>query len=310
MVASRTWYVTSFYRFLPIEAAELSGLQAQIKQWMLDRSLLGLVLVATEGVNGTVAGDESAIEDFKRFISGLVQIEDIRFKDSASTVPPFHRVSVDIREEIVGLKRPDFVPKSTEDHHLSPSEWHQAMESDDPKLVIDTRNRYETMAGKFKGAIDPNMKTFAEWGSYLEKADLPAELPIYIYCTGGIRCEKAILEMRSRGFDKVYQLRDGILGYLAEYPDGHYEGDCYVFDDRVAVDKNLLPSGRIGICPGCGLTSSIKKQCVRCQSDYFVCSDCEPAWDPVCSKACKDLYGRHGTKLTSRGGDRRKVSKS
>ena len=264
---------------------------------MTENDLMGLVLFAEEGTNGTVAGGEVAIEAFKTFICGLVETEDIRFKNSISEVPPFHRVSVDIRREIVGLKRPDISPDTTQNHHLSPSEWHEAMVNEQPKLVIDTRNRYETMAGKFKGAIDPDMNHFSDWGTYLDSADLPKDVPVYMYCTGGIRCEKALIEMRSRGFDQVYQLRDGILGYLAEFPNGEFEGDCFVFDDRVALDKNLKPSGRIGICPGCGMPSEVKKTCDRCDAHYFVCTQCEAKWGPVCSKQCRDLWRRHGLKV-------------
>jgi len=289
-----TWYVTSFYRFIPLEAALLPELQALTKQRMAEGSLLGLVLLAAEGVNGTVAGTEAAIAGFKQFIKDLIHTGDIRFKDSTSEIAPFHRLSVDIRSEIVGMKRPDLVPPSTEDHHLSPKEWHEAMASDSPKIVIDTRNRYETLAGKFKDAIDPKLKTFSDWGEYLESTEVPADVPVYIYCTGGIRCEKAILEMHSKGFGTVYQLRDGILGYLKEYPNGFYEGDCFVFDDRVALDQELQPSGRYGICPGCGLTSSSKRTCERCGAPYVVCADCEASWDPVCSKTCRDLWRRHG----------------
>jgi UPF0176 protein len=256
--------------------------------------MTGLVLFAEEGINGTVSGTAAHVADFKRFICDLAGEDDIRFKDSVSEVPPFHRLTVDVRSEIVGMKRPDLSPDTTEDHHLSPTEWHEALTSPGPKLVIDTRNRYETTVGKFKDAIDPDLKTFSEWGAYLEKAEIPKDVPVYIYCTGGIRCEKAILEMRSRGLENVFQLRDGILGYLQEYPDGLFDGDCFVFDDRVALDHDLRPSGRFGICPGCGLTASKGLVCQRCAGAYFVCDACEGDWGPVCSKKCRDLWQRHG----------------
>jgi len=291
------WRVTAFYRFIPIDRNRLSELQRQIKEWMSANAVLGLVLVSEEGVNGTVAGGDEEIEAFRGFVRSVIGTEDIRFKDSFSEIPPFHRVSVDIRKEIVGLKRPDLVPESTEDHHLTPAEWHEAMASTTPKLVIDTRNRYETLVGKFAGAIDPDIKNFSEWGAYLDSAEIPSDIPVYIYCTGGIRCEKAILEMHQRGLDKVYQLRDGILGYLAEYPDGFYEGECFVFDDRVAVNRELKPTERFGICPGCGLTSETKRSCERCGTGYYVCTACEQTWEPVCSKECRDLWRRHGPKV-------------
>lgn len=286
--------VTSFYRFVPLGDERLGEIRSELKAWMAGHAVLGLVVLANEGINGTVAGEPANIGEFKVFVGGLLGLNDLRFKDSTCEEPPFHRVSVDIRSEIVGMKRPDLVPDSVENSHLSPREWHEILASDQPKVVIDTRNRYETLAGKFKGAVDPGLSHFSEWGKYLDSAEIPEDVPVLIYCTGGIRCEKAILELRRRGRENVYQLRDGILGYLAEYPDGFYEGDCFVFDDRVAVDRNLQPSGRYGICPGCGLTSDAKQTCGWCGADFFLCAECEVSWEGGCSKTCRDRIRRHG----------------
>lgn len=287
------WFVTCFYRFTPLSEPRIEEVREALKDWMEANGVLGLVLVAPEGVNGTVAGGEAVIAAFKAFVRELVGLDDFPFKDSQSERPPFHRVSVDRRREIVGMKRPDLVPESLEDHHLSPKEWHEWLESGRPALVVDTRNAYETRVGKFKGAIDPELKNFSDWGAYLDKGELPTDLPVLIYCTGGIRCEKAILEMRGRGFEQVYQLRDGILGYLAEYPEGHYEGECFVFDQRVAVDKDLKPTERFGVCPACGLPASEKFECIRCGEEYYRCPTCAERWShPVCSKPCLDRYTR------------------
>jgi len=285
------WNVTSFYRFLQVDPSRVLGLREELFGWLSSRHLLGLVLVAPEGVNGTIAGSAAPIEEFKGYVQELFGADDIRFKDSVSGVRPFRRLTVDAREEIVGLKRPDLVPVKTEDHHLSPSEWHEWMRSDREKLVIDTRNTYETMAGKFKGAIDPGLKTFTDWKSYLDTAELPKDVPVLMYCTGGIRCEKAILEMRSRGFNEIYQLRDGILGYLEEFPDGEFEGECFVFDDRVTVGGDLKPTGNFGICPGCGLTASEVFVCEVCSKEFFHCVACTGKGRPsVCCKTCLDRW--------------------
>lgn len=265
---------------------------------MAENGVLGLVVLAPEGVNGTVGGAADAIGRFKEVVGEMFGLGDIRFKDSSCEAPPFRRISVDIRSEIVGMKRPDLVPERVEQDHLSPKEWHQILASDEPKVVIDTRNKYEVAAGRFRGAIDPELTSFSQWGSYLDSSEIPKDAPVLIYCTGGIRCEKAILEMRLRGFDRVFQLRDGILGYLAEYPNGFYEGDCFVFDDRVALDQNLEPSGRYGICPGCGLTSSEKRTCGWCEAEYFLCAACEEGWEGGCSKTCLDRIRRHGARRT------------
>ena len=290
----REWTVTSFYRFIPIAEGRIAGIQSALDACMKENRLLGLVLIANEGINGSVAGEPEAVEVFKRTACAEIGTTDVRFKDSVSTVRPFRDQRVERRAEIVGLKRPDLAPESPENNHLSPAEWHEFLNSGQPKVLIDTRNSYETRAGKFKGAIDPGLKQFSDWEDYLDNADLPKDTPVLIYCTGGIRCEKAILAMHDRGFDKVYQLRDGILGYLAEYPEGHYEGECFVFDNRVTVGPNLQPTGNYGICPGCGLTAEKVATCVRCGKSYFICEECEPNRGPVCSKPCLDHWQRHG----------------
>lgn len=273
------WQITSFYKFTPL--ANLASVKSQLRDKMEASGILGLIVLAQEGINGTVASQED-LADFKITLTEIAG--ELRFKDSQADLKPFHRVSIDLRSEIVGMKQPELAPKVEEDHHLSAAQWHAMLQSS--PVVIDTRNSYETKAGKFKNAIDPELGHFSEWPQYLDKADLPKDEPILIYCTGGIRCEKAILAMRERGFEQVFQLRDGILGYLAEFPYAEYEGECFVFDNRVTVGQDLKPTGNYGICPGCGLTSSEKRPCANCGNDYFVCSECEPTWT-ICSKTCR-----------------------
>lgn len=292
-MSSPAWNVTAFYRFFPISESEMPDLRARLRLAMEEDQIRGLVIVAPEGINGTVAslGDLTA---FKTFVQSLVEDRDVRFKDSVSEQPPFKRTTVVIRSEIVGLKRTDLVPETVQDHHLTPAEWHAMLSQPNPPLLIDTRNDYEVGVGKFKGAIDPGIRSFSQWSEYLQQSDFSREEPVMIYCTGGIRCEKAILAMREEGFQNIYQLRDGILGYLEEYPEGLYEGECYVFDDRVAVDAQLQPTQRFGTCPGCGLAAEAIHQCTWCGEDYHRCSECDEKWPPVCSKTCKDRYDRHG----------------
>jgi UPF0176 protein len=273
------WQITSFYKFTNVEDPDRE--RAAIQRVMGELDMLGLVVLAPEGINATAAR-LGPLDEFKQFILG--EFGHVRFKDSIAEVQPFKRLSIDVRAEIVGMKRPETRPSEADDHHLSASEWHDRLSSN--AVVIDTRNAYETRAGKFRNAIDPGLQHFSEWPSYLDRAGLSTDDEILIYCTGGIRCEKAILAMRERGFSKVYQLRDGILGYLAEFPQGGFEGECFVFDDRVTVGPDLLPTGNYGICPGCGLPSSEKRSCVNCDRTYFVCEACSDAW-AVCSKTCR-----------------------
>ncbi|MEZ0324276.1 MAG: rhodanese-like domain-containing protein [Fimbriimonas sp.] len=283
-----TWTITAFYRFTPLPKDGLSDIRASIASYMAERQMLGLVVIGEEGINGTVAGTGLAIHAFKQYVQGLLGIEDLRFKDSESDVAPFLTISVDIRDEIVTMKKPGLVPAPSENRHLCAKEWHEMLSSDTPKIVIDTRNDYETIAGKFRGAIDPQIENFAEWSSYLDKAEIPRDVPVLIYCTGGIRCEKAILEMKDRGFEDVYQLRDGILGYLEEFPNGLFEGECFVFDRRVTVGPDLKPTGNFGVCAGCGTTTPQKQTCEFCGKLVFFCPQCSARPVIACSKACRD----------------------
>jgi len=294
MPVSTRWNVTSFYRFFPVGEEVIVSLRRSVDEFMTDKGVTGLVIFATEGINGTVAGRGDSIAEFKAFLTDLVAVPDLRFKDSESEIAPFHRTSVVIRREIVGLKRPDLVPDSPDNGHLSPQEWHEFLKSDRPRVVIDTRNTYETRIGKFSEAVDPGLTTFSAWSDFVAAQEIPRETPVLIYCTGGIRCEKASLELREKGYSQVYQLQDGILGYLAEYPDGFFEGECYVFDDRIALDANLQPTTQYGMCPGCGLPGATKRDCQWCDEEYVVCDGCAGTWAPVCSKTCRDRFDRHG----------------
>lgn len=250
-------HVTSFYKFMPLDREGLPSVQQSILADMADLHLLGTVILSVEGINATVAGNAEATGQFKSQLCN--RFGDIRFKDSTCAAEPFRRAEVVIRKEIVTMKR-ELIPEGTEATHLSSSEWHEMLLSDQPKVLIDTRNDYETLAGKFRGAIDPGLKRFSDWEAYLDSTEFEKDVPVMIYCTGGIRCEKAIIPMLERGFEKVYQLRDGILGYLAEYPDGEYEGECYVFDGRVAVDQHLRPSQTFAHCATCGATARRAKE--------------------------------------------------
>jgi UPF0176 protein len=299
MVAPSVWFVTGFYRFIPMSEEKVASARAETAKYMSQNGISGLVIFATEGVNGTVAGGESQIESFKAFLRDLVDTPDLRFKDSVSEVKPFHRTAIVIRKEIVGLKRPDLLPESPDNGHLSPQEWHEFLASDRPKLVIDTRNDYETKIGKFPGAVDPGLKAFSEWSQYADGTEIPKDVPVLIYCTGGIRCEKVSLELRERGYEQVYQLQGGILDYLKEYPEGLFEGECYVFDDRIAVDSHLRPTEKYGMCPGCGLPGQTVQICHWCEKQFVTCDDCQSKRAPVCSKTCRDRYDRHGARIST-----------
>jgi UPF0176 protein len=251
--------------------------------------IIGLMIIGVEGFNSTVACDSEAnLAQFKEFICTYFRTPGLCFKDSFADRKPFRKFKVKIRREIVTLATPELIPDSPVNHHLSPTEWNKVLREEDDFLLIDTRNWYETKIGTFKGAVNPGINKFTEFPAFVEKNNIPKDKKILIFCTGGIRCEKGILEMQEQGFENVYQLDGGILNYLKEYPDAEFEGECFVFDHRVSVTQSLRPSARYGLCPHCGQPAEITINCGCCGTSARICDACQPQeWkSSTCSKDC------------------------
>jgi len=241
--------------------------------------------MGAEGVNATVSGTASAIAECKRAVEQWLRLTDLTFKDSLGSKHPFQVFKVKIKQEIVTLGQPGLVPASPRNHHLSPAEWHAALSAPDT-TVIDTRNGYEVEIGKFRSAIDFAIDEFSEFPERLARAGLNKEKPVLIYCTGGIRCEKAIVHMHEEGYTNVSQLDGGILNYLKEYPEGEFLGECFVFDYRVAVDAHLEPTQQYQLCPHCGQAAKTKITCMQCSREEVICTSCHSEGQRTCSKNC------------------------
>lgn len=153
--------------------------------------------------------------------------------------------------------------------------------------ILDTRNTYESAIGTFEGAIVPPLASFHEFPAYVEKSNIPKEKPVLMFCTSGIRCEKAAEEMRNQGYKEVYQLDGGITNYLAEYPNGHWRGECFMFDHRVAIDTTLKPSTRYKLCPACGNPGDVRTTCEHCTTPCTLCATCVEKAPIACSRTCK-----------------------
>lgn len=271
--------VTTFYKFVDLsDEGEL--LQQQLSQLP---GLKGLIIVAPEGLNGTVCGYPRAVAGLRTFFSQHPKFDDLDYKDSFCENIPFPRWKVELKEQTIMYKE-GYSPKSPR-RHLSAEQWHRLLQSGQPVTVLDTRNTYETDIGIFKNAIDPRIETFTEFSDYLAQCELPKEQTTLIYCTGGIRCEKAIIDMEERGFKNVYQLQGGILKYLEEFPNQEFEGECFVFDKRVAVDQHLAPSERYWLCPHCGNPGDLEIACCQCGEETHLCRSCFEK-EPTCSKDC------------------------
>ncbi len=287
--------IKTLYAFRPLDESALSSYAQTLVQKAAEKNVIGLVIMGKEGFNTTVAAPhaeslDSFIEDIK---STLSIVETSMIKTSYSQKRPFRRFDVKIREEIVTFEREEFVPKG-EHRHLSPQKWNEYLNRDDV-VVIDTRNTYETEIGKFKKALDLEIAEFVEFSDKIKNLDTDREKPHLIYCTGGIRCEKAIYEMEAQGFKNVFQLEGGILNYLEQCPDDGFEGECFVFDSRVAVDQKLQPSQQYSLCPHCGDVSSEALDCVKCDHHFLLCKKClEKSKDDnslkTCSKNCRHHY--------------------
>lgn len=216
-------------------------------------SICGTLLLAPEGINGTIGASS---EDMTRMIDFLDEKLGIRageLKYSAATEKPFNKFKVRPKKEVITLKRPEANPNIVVGTYVEPKDWNDLV-ADPDVILLDTRNDYETKVGIFKGSIDPQIKVFTEFPDWVEKHLNPAKhKKIAMFCTGGIRCEKASSYMLANGFEEVYHLKGGILKYLEEIPaeQSIWDGECFVFDKRVAVGHALKESGSWTICHGC-----------------------------------------------------------
>lgn len=304
-MSSNEIQVISFYRFQNLEKSDVERLSQSIKELEKQFDLRGLFILGTEGLNCTFSVRVDQAEDVKIKISELLGFELAAAKVSFTSTHPFHELKIRERDEIVTIGRPDLQPSGEQHHHLTPKEWQQSMNESDT-VVIDTRNSYEYDIGHFRGALNPDTREFTQFPKWLEKTGLPKNKKILIYCTGGIRCEKAILEMEEQGYRNVYQLSGGILNYLREQPHQAFEGECFVFDYRVAVDQNLAPTKTYKLCPHCGQPAKEKVSCIHCGDETVVCAKCLESHEDhrTCSKNCAHHF-RMGHRCHKPGTKRR-----
>jgi UPF0176 protein len=214
----------------------------------------GTLLIAPEGINGTIAGTGEAVERVLDHVRTLPGCRDIEVKYSSAEAMPFHRMKVRQKREIVTMGQPDIDPLIDAGHYVAPADWNALIDAPDT-ILIDTRNDYEVDIGSFAGAINPETKSFSEFpGWFRDHRDDLNGKKIAMFCTGGIRCEKATAFLKAEGIDDVYHLKGGILRYLEDVPaaDSRWSGECFVFDQRVAIGHGLAP-GTHDLCHACRL---------------------------------------------------------
>lgn len=250
--------VVSFYRFLDLEEPE--KLRDELQSLCDAEGLLGTILIATEGFNGTLAGTQNAVLNVFDWLcerAGISEPLDARWTEADEA--PFRRMRVRLKKEIVTLGRPDILPHKGTGQHVSPQEWNTLIENPEV-IVIDTRNHYEHEVGTFPRAIEPGNDSFREFPEFAkELAEQSTGRPLAMFCTGGIRCEKATALMLELGFDEVYHLQGGIINYLETMPadENLWEGECFVFDQRVAIDRDLAEGGYMQ-CHACRRPLSVE----------------------------------------------------
>ncbi len=246
-----TYVIAAFYKFVTL--ADYQERREPLLNLCDRHHIKGTILLAAEGINGTIAGTRSSIDAVLAYLQADAKFADLEHKESSAAKAPFDRLKVRLKQEIVTFGIPTINPTKTVGTYIKPQDWNEIIANPDV-LVIDTRNQYEVEIGTFKGAIDPHTDSFTEFPEYVAKhLDPDKHKQIALFCTGGIRCEKATSYLLDRGFENVYHLQGGILKYLEEVPasDSTWEGECFVFDDRVAIEHGLKP-GTHKLCWGCG----------------------------------------------------------
>ncbi len=285
--------VAALYKFIPIE--DIYALREKIYAFTDANvpSICGTLLLAPEGINGTIAAYPDEMDIMVEFLNDALGIKKgeraCEFKYSHASEKPFNRFKVRPKKELITLRKPEADPNKYVGEYVEPEDWNDLI-SDPDVLLIDTRNDYETKVGIFEGAIDPNMKIFTEFPDWVEDNLDPAKhKKVAMFCTGGIRCEKASAYMLAHGFENVYHLKGGILKYLEAIPadQSKWEGDCFVFDQRVSVGHGLK-EGDWKVCHACREPLSADDVKRPEYEKGISCHHCKDSLTPEREKALRD----------------------
>ena len=267
----------AFYGFTAMEG--LPALQQELKALAEQGCVRGTILLAEEGVNGTISGPDGGVTAVLDRLRQLPGLEGLEAKFSRAEQQTFHRLKVRLKREIVTMGCPTVKPAEQVGTYVPPEQWN-ALIADPDTLVVDTRNRYEVEVGSFAGAIDPGTESFREFPAWVEQTLRPLveetqPKAIAMFCTGGIRCEKSTAYLLQQGFENVHHLQGGILRYLEEIPEerSSWQGECYVFDQRVSVNHQLQP-GSYSLCHACGLPVSPAQRLEPSYREGISCSHC------------------------------------
>ena len=268
--------VILFYKYVAVEDPHAFAVSQ--RELCVSLGLKGRILIASEGINGTLAGPKPAIDSYISSLQADPRFADVEFKFSAGDAETFPKLVVKIRKEIVTLNAGVLAPDH--DNHVSPAEWKRLLEENPEVVLVDVRNRYESAAGKFANAVICEIEHFRELPGFIDQLAPLKDKHVLMYCTGGVRCEKASALLRQRGFEHVSQLHGGIVSYQEQFGNEHWLGECFVFDQRMTVrhEVGLVQIGR------CAHTGKATSRFVNCLHDpchkLFLCSEEAEAVSP------------------------------
>jgi len=242
--------ICALYKFTRLD--DFEAIQTPLKSFLNSLAIRGTLLLAREGINGTISGSKESLEKALDYLQSDPRLLGLDYKYSYSKKTPFKRLKVKLKKEIVTMGLTEIDPTHSVGTYVKPKDWNELINNPDV-VLIDTRNNYEYEIGSFKGAINPNTETFREFPSFTKNSlEKYRNKKIAMFCTGGIRCEKSTAYLKSEGYENVFHLQGGILKYLEEIGEDEslWEGECFVFDDRVAVKHNL-EQGKYDQCHAC-----------------------------------------------------------
>jgi UPF0176 protein len=270
------FHIAAFYLFA--ELPDYESFQDRLAALGAEGDVKGTVLLAPEGVNGTIAGPRDDVEAFLDLLRSDPRLSALKEKWSTAQEDPFLRLKVRLKKEIVTLRVGEVDSINNTATHVPASEWNELI-SDPNTIVIDTRNHYEHAIGTFANAVNPETRRFGEFPTWIENQPDIRNKKLAMFCTGGIRCEKGTAYLREQGFEEIYQLEGGILKYLemVDEDDSLWDGECYVFDRRVSVGHGLIP-GNLEICPNC---NTVLDDAARARPGYRVGVHCESCHDII-----------------------------
>ncbi|MEH0155316.1 rhodanese-related sulfurtransferase [Limibacter armeniacum] len=283
----KDYYVLLYYCFTPIENAAV--FREEHHRLCLSLNLRGRIIIAEEGLNGTVSGLKADCEKYMEIVKADPRFDALEFKIEEHEGHAFQKLNVRYKPEIVHAGLPEVKPYEKTGKHLEPDEFRKLKDSDDV-VILDVRSNYEHKMGKFKNAVTLDIDNFREFPDKIKDLEQYKGKKVLTYCTGGIKCEKASAYLLENGFEDVYQLHGGIIKYGIEAEGEDFEGKCYVFDNRVTVDVNKVNPSVVSECYVCGTKSDHMVNCANsvCNRHAPICESCMVEMEGTCSHECKE----------------------